>query len=128
MNIAHSRANFILRAFPYCNSSTRCKLFCTYVRPLLEYCFQILSSYTLENTDIIEDVQRSFTRRLPGLSSLSHSDRLIETNLHSLELRRLRADLALLHNILHNNLYILRNMFVLRETWFYLLLIHEVIV
>ena len=69
INTACSRANFILRAFPYSNSSTGCKLFCTYVRPLLEYCSQVWSPYTLEIIDIIEGVQRSFTRRLSGLSS-----------------------------------------------------------
>ena len=45
----------------------------------------------------------------------SYYDRLIRTNLPSLELRRLRADLTLLYNILRNNLYISRNMFVLRS-------------
>ena len=115
INTAHSRANFILRAFSYSNSSTRCKLFCTLVRPLLEYCSQIWLHYKLENIDIIEGVPRSFTHRLPGLSSLSYSDRLIKTNFSTLELRRLRADFTLLYNILHNNLYISRNKFVLRS-------------
>ena len=116
INTALSLTNFIPCAFPYCNSSTRYKFFCTCVCPLLEYCSQIWSPYTLENIDIIEGVQRSFIHRLPGLSSLSYSDRLIKTNFpNSLELRRLRADLTLLYNILHNNLYISRNMFVLRS-------------
>ena len=57
--------------------------------PLLEYCSQIWSPYILENINIIESVQRSFTRPLPGLSFLFYSDRLIKTNLPSLELERL---------------------------------------
>ena len=60
--------------------------------------------YNREHIDIIEGVQRSFTRRLPGLLSLSYSDELIKINPPSLELRRLRADLT----FLHNNQYILR--------------------
>ena len=54
-----------------------------------------MSPYTLENIDIIEGEQCFFTRRRPRLSSLSYSDILIKTDLPSLELRRLRADLTL---------------------------------
>ena len=42
VSIAHSLDNFILCAFPTSNSSTYCKLFCSYVRSLLEYCTQIV--------------------------------------------------------------------------------------
>jgi len=115
INSAHSRANLILRAFPYSDNQTLCKLFCTYVRPLLEYCSPIWSPHTLENIDLIENVQRSFTRRLHGISSLTYPDRLTATNLPSLEIRRLRNDCVLLYNILHNNLYFPHNMFTFRS-------------
>ena len=38
VNGAHARSNLILRAFPLSDIPTRYKLFCTYVRPFLEYC------------------------------------------------------------------------------------------
>jgi hypothetical protein len=69
----------------------------------------------LENIDLIEGVQRSFTRRLPGLSNLSYPDRLIVTNLPSLEIRRIRNDCILLYNILHGRFYCINNMFTLRD-------------
>ena len=44
----------------------------------------------------IERVQRSFTKRLPGLKSLTYTERLLRLNLESLESRRVKADLVLL--------------------------------
>ena len=102
-------------SFPFSNISTLCKLFCTYVRPSLEYCSSIRSPQTLERIDLFENVQHSFTRRLPGLSSLSYQDRLIVTNLPSLEIRRLRTDCILLYNILHKKIFTLHNMFTFRS-------------
>jgi len=48
------------------------------------------------NDDIIvkiESVQRSFTKRLPGLSNLPYAKRLEVLGIDSLEIRRLRYDL-----------------------------------
>ena len=42
-NIALARTNLILRAFSFGNVQTLCKLYCVYVRPLLEYCSPIWS-------------------------------------------------------------------------------------
>jgi hypothetical protein len=52
------------------------------------------------NLTMIENVQRRFTKYLPGLSSLPYHQRLAKLNLESLELRRLRIDLVLLYKIL----------------------------
>ena len=41
-----------------------------------------------------ESVQRKFTKRIPTLSALSYSQRLIALNIESLELRRLKFDLV----------------------------------
>ena len=128
INTAHSRANFILRAFSYCSSFTHFKLFCTFVRTLPEYCSQIWSPWTLEKTEMNKCVQNSFTRRLPWLSFLSYSERLINIMLHSLKLKRLRVDLTSMYNILHNNLYTFSNFFILSSYIFYLLLICEIII
>ena len=49
----------------------------------------------------IERVQRSFTKRLPGLKSLSYTERLLRLNLESLESRRVKADLVLLFKVIH---------------------------
>ena len=49
--------------------------------------------------DLIEKVQRRFTKRLYGLKSLSYADRLTKLGLCSLELRRLHLDLILCYKI-----------------------------
>ena len=43
--------------------------------------------------DIIENVQRNFTKRLAGLANLSYVDRLNVCNLDPLELRIIRMDM-----------------------------------
>ena len=53
-------------------------------------------------TDItkIESVQRSLTKRLPGLKSLLYRKRLEVLGIDSLELRRLRCDLIYVYKTL----------------------------
>ena len=46
-------------------------------------------------------MQRSFTKRLPGLGNLTSSERLIKLKIQSLEHRRLVADLVTCFNIIH---------------------------
>jgi len=48
-------------------------------------------------------VQRSFTKRIPGCSHLSYPERLSLLNLHTLEQRRLFADLIMCYNIIKDN-------------------------
>ena len=49
----------------------------------------------------IERVQRSYTKRLPGLKSLSYTKRFLRLNLESLESSRVKADLVLLFKVIH---------------------------
>ena len=51
--------------------------------------------------DIIENVQRNFTKRLAGLSNLSYVERLNVCNLKPLELRRIRMDMLFIYKLLH---------------------------
>jgi len=51
----------------------------------------------------IERVQTKSTKRLRGLSRLIYTERLHSLGADSLELRRLKLDLALLYNIIHSN-------------------------
>ena len=76
--------------------------FATFVRPILEFSSPVWSPHQIGDIDLIESVQRNFTKYLPGLYNLSYSERLRLLGLDSLELRRLKADLCLTHAILHN--------------------------
>ena len=99
---ANQRANLIFRCFNSNHSDSMVKAFTTYVRPLLEYNSQIWSPNTVNAIFKIEQVQRHFTKRLPGFSNLTYMQRLRTLGLDSLELRRLRLDLTLLYKIIFN--------------------------
>ena len=68
---------------------------------MLEYASQTWSPYFTYLNDLIESVQRSFTKRLPDFNSLSYTDQLAKLNLQSLEQRRLLADLKMCNDIVH---------------------------
>jgi len=66
-------------------------------------CGVCLRCLVVHNVDLIridENVQRRFTKRLPGCSQLSYSRRLAKLDLNSLELRRLNADLTYAYKIM----------------------------
>ena len=114
-NIALARANLILRAFSFSNVQNLYKLYCVYVRPLLEYCSPIWYPHSLESIDLLENVQRSFTRRLPEHDNLNYPARLTLLNLISLESRRFKIDCNLMYNIMHKKIYTIQNLFDLRS-------------
>ena len=50
------------------------------------------SPHLLKDNDLLENVQRRFTKRLRGMHYLSYNERLIKLNIERLEARRLRTD------------------------------------
>jgi len=96
---AHQRANNILRCFVSRDLKSLTRAFTTYVRPLLECNSIIWSPYLKQDSDHIEQVQRHFSRRLRRLSNYTYENRLTLLILASLELRRLRNDLAWCYRI-----------------------------
>ena len=68
-------------------------LYKSLVQPHLEYCCEAWRPCLQKDVDSIEKVQRGMTRMIPELSQLNYEERLCRTNLLSLEMRRLRADL-----------------------------------
>ena len=81
-------------------SSNLIRAYKTYVRPLVEYAPQVWSPHTKSLLGLVEGVQRSFTKRLPGLNSLTYAQRLTSLQLQSLEHRRLISDLVMTFNII----------------------------
>ena len=96
---ARQRSSLIFRCFISHDSNILIRAFKTYIRPLLEYSSPVWNPSKISLIENIESVQRSFTKRLPGLSNLSYSSRLSKTKLQSLEHRRLIADLITCFNI-----------------------------
>ena len=69
------------------------RLYKSLVRPHLEYCTAAWSPHYCKDKELIERVQRRFTRMIPDIKDLSYEQRLAKTKLWSLEDRRTRADL-----------------------------------
>jgi hypothetical protein len=69
-------------------------MFKTYVRPILEYNSPVWSPFYICDIDKIESVQRSYTKRMPGMLDVTYPHRLELLGLESLEKRRLVNDLC----------------------------------
>jgi len=94
-------SGLLLKTFACREKKFMVKMFCTRIRPILEYCCESWSPYTLNDIDDVEQVQRAFTRRIWGLKQFDYSNRLLLCNLEPLELRRLKRDLILVYKILN---------------------------
>jgi hypothetical protein len=98
---AKQRACQILRCFHSKDPVTLSKAFVVYVRPLVEYCSPVWSPCTVTAINKLESVQRMFTKRLAGLSSVPYDNRLNALGLVRLEVRRIYADLVMCYKIVH---------------------------
>ena len=89
--IISRKATFIIRNVKMCfeNHGPFFYLFLykTYVRPILETNTVVFSPHNIENIDVLERVQRRFTKYLPGLCDMSYNDRLKFLGIKSLEER-----------------------------------------
>ena len=94
---------FINRGIEFRSREIIMQLYKTLVRPHLEYCAQFWSPHYRRDVEIIERVQRRFTRMLPGLGGMPYEDRLRELGLFSLERRRMRGDLIEVYKMLRGN-------------------------
>ena len=77
-------------------------LFKTLVRPILEYGNCVWNSNLRKHVDLVEGVQRRYTKRIIGLSNLEYYQRLEKLKLPSLEFRRLRGDCIELFKMTHD--------------------------
>ena len=98
---ARVTCNLIFNAFHFCDNQVLINLFKVYFRPQLEYASVVFSPRFLYLTDLLENVQRNFTKRLTGLNKMHYIDRLNICNLESLEYRRICHDLTFLYKYLH---------------------------
>jgi len=96
---AHRRANLIIRCFMSRDLTSLIRAFTTYVRPILEYCTVAWNPTLKKDIEILEKVQRRFTKRIPGLKDLTYCQRLARLKLDSLELRRVRLDLMFTYKL-----------------------------
>ena len=112
---ARRRSALVFKCFQTRDVSVLSRAFQVYIRPLLEYASNVWSPVQIGLIDKLESVQRRYTKRLPGLESLSYSERLTLLDLESLEMRRLRADLVTTYKIIFGLLDVGCDLFVIRE-------------
>ena len=98
---AQRMISVIKLSFKYLDVNTLTLLYKALVRPILEYCGVVWCPYLIKDIDILENVQRRFTRFLPSLRDLPYNARLTHLNLDTLYARRLRFDLTTIYKIFH---------------------------
>jgi hypothetical protein len=98
---AHRMLSMIKLAFHYLDVTSLTMLYKAFVLPILDYCSVVWSPYFIKDIEILERVQRRFTRILPVFRHLSYRDRLTKYGLSSLHARRLAADLTCVFKIFH---------------------------
>ena len=76
-------------------------LFKSLVRPIIEYANCVWSPYKRKDIDLIEKVQRHFTKRVIGMKDLTYKEWLSKLNLPSLEFRRMRGDIIQVFKIVN---------------------------
>ena len=68
-------------------------LYCSLVRPHLEYCIQAWRPYYVKDISKIEKVQRRALNMIEGLNGLSYHAKLQAVGLDTLEIRRIKSDM-----------------------------------
>jgi len=101
---AFSKSGLIYRSFRLRHRDFLVNMFTTFVRPMLEYGTVIWSPYLLKDIDMIENVQRKFTKRISHMFEYSYPDRLRILGMESLEYRRLIFDLEMTYKLMHNHI------------------------
>ena len=87
----------IARAFHFRDWEIFLGLYRQYIRPHLEFSVQAWAPWCQRDKELLENVQKRAVRMISGLRSELYEDRLKELGLTSLEERRHRADMALVH-------------------------------
>ena len=81
---------WVLRSFKGRSRPLMMTLWNTMVQSRLDYCSQLWSPNTAGNINLLEDVQRSYTRKIDGMRGLDYWERLQTLRMYSQEQRRER--------------------------------------
>ena len=99
---ANRTLGIIRRTFHFLDDETMKLLFCSLVRPNLEYASSLWSPRLVNFTSLVENVQRRATRLLKNSENQSYEDRLQRLDLPTLSFRRLRGDMIEVFKIMHS--------------------------
>ena len=73
---ASAMMGFIFRSFRFLDTEGYLALYYAFVRSVLEYCSSAWNPFLKRDIQLIEGVQRRFTRRINGLRNLSYNERM----------------------------------------------------
>ena len=94
---AAKTANIVLgmirRTFTCKDEQTIMQLYKSLARPHLEYCVQAWRPYLIQDVEMLEKVQRRFTKTVYGFNDLTYEQRPRRLGITTIEIRRLRGDL-----------------------------------
>ena len=97
------RATLLFGHREYRSKKVLVPLFKTLVRPILEYANSVWVSSYRNQINLLEAVQRKFTKHILEAKKLKYEDRLRCLKLPSLEYRRFRGDLIQAYKIAHKH-------------------------
>ena len=100
---ANSTIYLIKNCFKYLDADMFRTLYKTLIRPHLEYASPTWSPITKGEILRLEGVQRRATKLVPELQNLPYIDRLKHLKLPTLQFRRIRQDILLMYNYVHQN-------------------------
>ena len=89
-------------------------LFKALVMSRLDYVCQLWSPYLIKHINMVEKVQRSFTRFISGMAGLSYTERLTVLKMYSLKRRRERYIIIYVWKILEGWSLIFSLLYVLK--------------
>ena len=96
---ARSLSGLINYTITFKSSDIMIPLYKAFIRPVLEYANSVWYPYLRKFINMIERVQRQFTKRIIGMKDYDYHRRLRLLNLPSLEYRRVRGDMLQVYKI-----------------------------
>ena len=98
---AASKCGMLRRMFPSGHRNLLWPAFVSYLLLVLSYCSPIWSPFLKRDINVLESIQRQFTKKISGLSGLSYNDHLRELGALTLEHRRRYTDKVTVNKYLH---------------------------
>lgn len=93
-------SGWVMRTFKSRDNVTMLTLFKSLILSRLDYCSQLWSPHLVKHVNLIEKVQRNFTKHIRGMHELPYHERLSALKLYSLQRRRERYSIIYIWKII----------------------------
>ena len=100
-NKANQLMGLIRRSYTYLGKNLLCYLFNALVKPYLECCVFIWYPLLKKDEELIENVLRSASKLICGISNFSYADGLCAINIPNVKYRWIRGDMIQVYKIFH---------------------------